>query len=68
MAEVLAKRPKKHALSLAGELWYLDEKAEKSCSIQKTCVAFVVSVDNPVAKDSDEENEPNDPLPIIWIQ
>jgi Tc5 transposase DNA-binding domain len=40
MAEPPAKRPKKHAFSLAEKLWYLDTKAEYSWSIQKTCDAF----------------------------
>ena len=34
MAEPLAKRPQKHAFSLAEKLWYLDKKAELSLCIQ----------------------------------
>ena len=40
MAEPPAKRPKKHAFSLAEKLWYLDKKSERSWSLQKTCDAF----------------------------
>ena len=61
LAEPHAKYLKKHAFSLAEKLWYLGKTAV-------AVVALVVSMDDPVAEDSDEEDELNDQPPIMSIQ
>ena len=65
MVKPPAKRPKNHTFSLAEKLCYLRNILELSWSLKRL---LVVSIDDPVAKDNDEEDELNDQLSTVSIQ